>query len=121
MKLKSLLVQLIEGVCERLPNESDEDFLTRCGNAGFDKMDRLRMAQNNMVWNRNVMKEAETSGDMTQKITNKEEDEKFESVNTQPSSALRTEPHPTRHETEHPSYEKDALKYKGKYTPPTKK
>ena len=86
MKLKSLLVQLIEGVCERLPNESDEDFLTRCGNAGFDKMDRLRMAQNNMVWNRNVMKEDDTP-------------------NTQPSSALRTEPHPTRHETEHPSYE----------------
>jgi hypothetical protein len=37
-----------------------------------------------------------------------------ESVNTEPSSALRPEPHPTRHETEHPSdepnwYNKDEL------------
>lgn len=38
-----------------------------------------------------------------------------------PSPKLRPEPHPTRHETEHPPYEKDAMKPKGKYTPPTKK
>lgn len=32
-----------------------------------------------------------------------------ESVNTEPSSELRTEPHPTRHETEHPDDEKKAF------------
>jgi hypothetical protein len=32
-----------------------------------------------------------------------------ESVNTEPSSALRPEPHPTRHETEHPEDEKKAF------------
>jgi len=87
MKLRHLLIQILEGTCERLPDESDLDFLTRCGNNGFDQMDRLRMAQNNMIWNRNVMKE-----------TN----------NTNPSSAMRDEPHPTRHETEHPSDEDEA-------------
>jgi predicted Zn-ribbon and HTH transcriptional regulator len=38
-----------------------------------------------------------------------------------PSPKLRPEPHPTRHETEHPPYEKDAMKPKPKYTPPSKK
>ena len=39
-----------------------------------------------------------------------------------PSPKLRPEPHPTRHETEHPPYEKDAMKSKmKKFTPPTKK
>lgn len=88
MKLKSLLIQILEGTCERIPGESDADFLTRCGNNGFDQMDRLRMAQNNMVWNRNVIKET---------------------PNTQPSSQMRPEPHPTRHETEHPSDEDKAF------------
>jgi hypothetical protein len=32
MKLKELLSKIYEGHCERLPNESDEDYLTRCGN-----------------------------------------------------------------------------------------
>ena len=100
MKLTPILLQILEGVCERLPNESDDDFLTRCGNMAFDKQDRLNMAIGNTTWNRNVMKESD---------------------NTNPSSKMREEPHPTRHETEHPSYEKDAMKYKGKYTPPTKK
>ena len=44
-----------------------------------------------------------------------------EAVINKPSPKLRPEPHPTRHETEHPPYEKDAMKPKGKYTPPTKK
>ena len=38
-----------------------------------------------------------------------------------PSPKLRPEPHPTRHETEHPPYEKDAMKVKNKFTSPTKK
>jgi hypothetical protein len=32
MKLKELLLQVYEGHCERLPDETDEDYLTRCGN-----------------------------------------------------------------------------------------
>jgi hypothetical protein len=35
MKLKELLLKVYEGQCERLPNETDEDFLTRCGNQQF--------------------------------------------------------------------------------------
>jgi hypothetical protein len=30
--LKELLLNVCEGHCERLPNESDNDYLTRCGN-----------------------------------------------------------------------------------------
>ena len=37
MKLKELLLQVYEGQCERLPNESDEDYLTRCGNDMFNQ------------------------------------------------------------------------------------
>lgn len=77
---------LSEGICEREPGESDEDFYTRCGNAAFDKQDRLNMAIGNTTWNRNVMRESD---------------------NTNPPSKLRPEPHPTRHETEHPSDEED--------------
>lgn len=37
MKLLELLVQVYEGTCERLPNESDEDFVARCGNDMFNQ------------------------------------------------------------------------------------
>jgi hypothetical protein len=30
--LKELLLKVYESKCERLPDESDEDYLTRCGN-----------------------------------------------------------------------------------------
>jgi hypothetical protein len=36
MKLKELLSKVFEGHCERLPNESDEDYLTRCANQSFN-------------------------------------------------------------------------------------
>jgi len=36
IKLKEVLVKVLEGRCERLDNESDEDFITRCGNQGWD-------------------------------------------------------------------------------------
>jgi hypothetical protein len=38
MKLKELLLQVYEGHCERLPEESDEDFLSRCGNNMFNQV-----------------------------------------------------------------------------------
>ena len=37
MKLKELLTQIYEGHCERLPNETDEAYLTRCGNNMFNQ------------------------------------------------------------------------------------
>ena len=36
MKLKELLTQIYEAHCERLPDESDEDYLTRCSNSVFN-------------------------------------------------------------------------------------
>lgn len=36
MKLKEILYQVLEGVCERLPNETDNDFLTRCANSIYN-------------------------------------------------------------------------------------
>jgi len=37
MKLKELLLQMYEGHCERLPDETDEDYLQRCGNSMFSQ------------------------------------------------------------------------------------
>jgi hypothetical protein len=37
MKLKELLLQIYEGHCERLPDESDDDYLQRCGNAMWNQ------------------------------------------------------------------------------------
>ena len=35
IRLKELLINMFEGRCERLEGESDEDFITRCGNQGW--------------------------------------------------------------------------------------
>ena len=37
MKLKDVLVKMYEGSCERQPDESDEAYLTRCGNRMFNQ------------------------------------------------------------------------------------
>ena len=37
MKLKELLLQVYEGHCERLPDEDDDTYLTRCGNDMFNQ------------------------------------------------------------------------------------
>ena len=37
MKLKDVLVKMYEGSCERQPDESDETYLTRCGNRMFNQ------------------------------------------------------------------------------------
>jgi hypothetical protein len=37
IRLKELLLKVCEGKCERLPNESDEDFISRCGNDMFNQ------------------------------------------------------------------------------------
>jgi hypothetical protein len=36
MKLKELLTKVFEGHCERLPNESDNDFVSRCANSVYN-------------------------------------------------------------------------------------
>jgi hypothetical protein len=36
MKLKEVLLQVYEQHCERLDNESDEDYLTRCANKNYN-------------------------------------------------------------------------------------
>ena len=36
--LKELLLSIYEGHCERLPDETDDDYLQRCGNSVYDKI-----------------------------------------------------------------------------------
>jgi hypothetical protein len=40
MKLKELLIKVFERMCVRNDGESDEDYLTRCGNAQFVRQAR---------------------------------------------------------------------------------
>jgi|LauGreDrversion4_2_1035121.scaffolds.fasta_scaffold688762_2 hypothetical protein len=37
MRLRELLVKVLEGACVRLDGESDEDYIQRCVNAGFER------------------------------------------------------------------------------------
>lgn len=37
MRLKELLIKVLEGQCERLDGESDNDYLQRCGNDDFER------------------------------------------------------------------------------------
>jgi len=146
-KLTKILIGLYEGVCERLPNESDEEFLTRCGNMGFADMDSLRMAQSFGTYHRNVVKENGNKKELElqklklmnqafkmlpnspKQLAVRREIERIdkilkglkESNNTQPSTSMRDEPHPTRHETEHPPIEKTAFKRLDPFKEPTKK
>ena len=46
MKLKELLLKVLEGKCERLPNESEEDFLTRCGNQMYNPIGSVTQRSN---------------------------------------------------------------------------
>lgn len=41
MKLRELLIKIFEGQCERLPNESDSDYLQRCGNGDFARQAKI--------------------------------------------------------------------------------
>lgn len=46
MKLKELLLKVLEGKCERLEGESEEDFLTRCGNQSFNPIGSVTQRSN---------------------------------------------------------------------------
>ena len=147
MKLKDILKEISEDVCERLPNESEADFLTRCGNQAFARLDKMRMDQTLGTYTRNVVKETHDRKELEltrlklmnqafkllpnspKQLAVRKEIERIdkilkglrESNNTNPSSAMRDEPHPTRHETEHPPIEKTAFKRLDPFKEPTKK
>jgi hypothetical protein len=46
MKLKELLVKVFEGHCKREDGESDEDFLTRCGNEPWMPVGNINQRSN---------------------------------------------------------------------------
>jgi hypothetical protein len=47
MKLKEILIkELEEGVCERLPNETDNEFLTRCANQIYNPIGSVAQRSN---------------------------------------------------------------------------
>jgi hypothetical protein len=147
MKLKDILKEISEDVCERLPNESEADFLTRCGNQAFARLDKMRMDQTLGTYTRNVVKETHDRKELEltrlklmnqafkllpnspKQLAVRKEIERIdkilkglkESNNTNPSSAMRDEPHPTRHETEHPPIEKTAFRRLDPFKEPTKK
>jgi hypothetical protein len=114
MRLKDIL----EGICIRKDGESDEDYLQRCGNELTREPDMYNDRETSNIKLQKLMAKKKLPKDMkwNQGFTL----EANEDIN-KPSSKLRPEPHPTRHETEHPPYEKDAMKKKGKFTPPTLK
>ena len=58
LRLKELLSKILDERCERLPDESDEDYLRRCGNWNFGKETQLKYDQRVGTFNRpNVVKE----------------------------------------------------------------
>jgi len=46
IRLKELLVKVMEGHCAKEPGESDEDFLTRCGNQGWMPVGNINQRSN---------------------------------------------------------------------------
>jgi hypothetical protein len=46
MKLKELLLKVYEGHCERLDDESDEDYLTRCANQIYNPIGSVTQRSN---------------------------------------------------------------------------
>lgn len=177
MRLKDIL----EGICIRKDEESDEDYIQRCGNklmrepdyyndreTSHIKLQKLmakKKLPKDMKWNQGFELEEEMPGGAfvglvspqgyingapSQKKKKKKQEEDIVNDNeidredmllhkflkkvikgkdkgkvlegdiNKPSPKLRPEPHPTRHQIEHPPYEKDAMKKRGKFTPPTK-
>ena len=43
MRLKEVLLKMFEDRCERIEGESDEEFLTRCGNQGWGPFGGVNM------------------------------------------------------------------------------
>ena len=147
MRLKDIL----EGICIRKDGESDENYIQRCGNEltrepdmyndretsniKLQKLMAKKKLPKDMKWNQGFTLEADIVNDneidrndvLLHKLNKalikiKKRANVLEGDINKPSPKLRPEPHPTRHETEHPPYEKDAMKSPmPKFTPPTKK
>lgn len=140
--------KLPEDICVRMDGESDEEFVQRCGNkltrepdyysdreTSHIKLQKLmakKKLPKDMKWNQGFTLEADIVNDneidredvlfhklAKSVIKGKQKGKVLEGDINKPSPKLRPEPHPTRHETEHPSYEKDAMKVKSKFTPPS--
>jgi hypothetical protein len=58
MKLKELLIKVLEGQCERLDGESDNDYLQRCGNDDFERQAYTITQQRKGIFKKpNIIKE----------------------------------------------------------------
>lgn len=69
MKLKELLLKTMEeGVCERLPNESDNDFLTRCANSIYNPIGSVAQRSNvPLVMKKKIVVPIPIKGNINQK------------------------------------------------------
>ena len=105
MKLKPILIKVLEGICSRKDGENDEDYITRCGTAltypSDYKDNPTPYSMKNPIPKRYVKEDEDELNILGTDLD--------ETNNTKPSSQMRPEPHPTRHEIEHPPYEKDAF------------
>jgi len=79
MKLKDVLVKIYEGNCERLPDESDEAYLTRCGNRMFNQQFGISqlsnipnvMKQKIVVPNKTNESDTPSTGERIQNLNNR--------------------------------------------------
>ena len=77
MKLKELLVKMYEGHCERLPDESDEVYLTRCGNDMFNQQFGISQLSNIP----NVMKQKILIPNKTNEVATPSTGERIQNLN----------------------------------------
>jgi hypothetical protein len=62
-RLKELLIKVFEGTCERLPNETDDEYLQRCGNSDFARQAYTFYQQRKGTFRKpNLMKERNVKG-----------------------------------------------------------
>ena len=79
MKFKDVLVKMYEGSCERQPDESDEAYLTRCGNDMFNQQFGISqlsnipnvMKQKIVVPNKTNESDTPSTGERIQNLNNR--------------------------------------------------
>ena len=77
MKLKDVLVKMYEGSCERQPDESDETYLTRCGNRMFNQQFGISQLSNIP----NVMKQKILVPNKTNEVDTPDTGERIQNLN----------------------------------------
>ena len=77
MKLKDVLVKMYEGSCERQPDESDETYLTRCGNRMFNQQFGISQLSNIP----NVMKQKIVVPNKTNEVDTPDTGERIQNLN----------------------------------------